>query len=515
MKGRSFNCLPEGITDNDLSRPVSKLRFLSALVGIGCFLAWQDVSLSFLYPLSAGWVFSPLLFSDLAGVLLLILSIVSFCQDQARLLSLAVVRVIATLGVVLATAVGCLLFYGIRGVSEGNEGIILIVASVIGLSLAVITYLWATVLMEYTERNALLVVFAALALGSGLQLIILHLPPTFVLSAYILVGAVTLLCCLVSLKYAAYASSPLLFRPSQNSEFLKLMGGVVLYSAAMGITAGSTAASATNAVLYEINSQTALISLMLSLVLLTILVTLRRRLNLLTALRVFTPGLVTIVLLNIIIESLAGVWLSFTFFAALVLRLLVLLVVVVLARRSFLSLPVLFPIIWSLLSLGHGAGVLFGQNVAEAGIIPDINIFYAVVALVAILIVCSSTLLSASRFVLDLGSAPKALPELPDGDNAETGGERGRDSRGSDGGYVTSDSDFIARCEAVAQKYRLSTREFEVLSLLARGHTRLNVAKRLFISENTVRSHVKSIYGKLHIHSKQQLIDCVERRRPR
>ncbi|PNV64334.1 LuxR family transcriptional regulator, partial [Rubneribacter badeniensis] len=68
-----------------------------------------------------------------------------------------------------------------------------------------------------------------------------------------------------------------------------------------------------------------------------------------------------------------------------------------------------------------------------------------------------------------------------------------------------------SRCERLARIHGLSDREFDVLELLAKGHTRVSVAKRLYVSENTVRVHVKNIYAKLGIHSKQQLIDLVDR----
>ncbi len=48
------------------------------------------------------------------------------------------------------------------------------------------------------------------------------------------------------------------------------------------------------------------------------------------------------------------------------------------------------------------------------------------------------------------------------------------------------------------------------MMLLVHGHTRAAIAKKLFISENTARAHAKSIYSKLGVHSKQQLIDYVE-----
>ena len=44
---------------------------------------------------------------------------------------------------------------------------------------------------------------------------------------------------------------------------------------------------------------------------------------------------------------------------------------------------------------------------------------------------------------------------------------------------------------------RLSPREREVLNELARGATYADIAAKLFVSENTVKTHVSSLYGKL------------------
>lgn len=55
----------------------------------------------------------------------------------------------------------------------------------------------------------------------------------------------------------------------------------------------------------------------------------------------------------------------------------------------------------------------------------------------------------------------------------------------------------------------LSQREREVAALIVRGNSVAGIAKKLFISENTVRGHAKNIYRKLDVHSKQQLIDLM------
>lgn len=49
----------------------------------------------------------------------------------------------------------------------------------------------------------------------------------------------------------------------------------------------------------------------------------------------------------------------------------------------------------------------------------------------------------------------------------------------------------------------LSRRELQVLHLLAEGLTNLEIAQRLYISLPTVKSHARSIYGKLGVHSRQ------------
>ena len=52
----------------------------------------------------------------------------------------------------------------------------------------------------------------------------------------------------------------------------------------------------------------------------------------------------------------------------------------------------------------------------------------------------------------------------------------------------------------------LTGREVEVLQLVAQGMTSREIGEKLFISENTVKNHVRNILGKLHLNRKQELI---------
>ncbi|GMA18549.1 response regulator transcription factor [Arsenicicoccus piscis] len=53
---------------------------------------------------------------------------------------------------------------------------------------------------------------------------------------------------------------------------------------------------------------------------------------------------------------------------------------------------------------------------------------------------------------------------------------------------------------------KLTDRELEVLKLVARGMANRDIAKELFISENTVKNHVRNILEKLQLHSRMEAV---------
>ena len=64
-------------------------------------------------------------------------------------------------------------------------------------------------------------------------------------------------------------------------------------------------------------------------------------------------------------------------------------------------------------------------------------------------------------------------------------------------------------CAILGIDFGLSAREVDVLELLVLGKDAKAIADELFISFNTVRSHIRRIYGKLDVHSRQELLDKV------
>ncbi|MGF7238292.1 MAG: response regulator [Frankia sp.] len=53
---------------------------------------------------------------------------------------------------------------------------------------------------------------------------------------------------------------------------------------------------------------------------------------------------------------------------------------------------------------------------------------------------------------------------------------------------------------------RITARELEVLRLVAEGRANRDIARRLFISENTVKNHVRNILDKLQLHSRMEAV---------
>ncbi|MEL7162824.1 MAG: LuxR C-terminal-related transcriptional regulator, partial [Bacteroidota bacterium] len=103
-------------------------------------------------------------------------------------------------------------------------------------------------------------------------------------------------------------------------------------------------------------------------------------------------------------------------------------------------------------------------------------------------------------------------------------------------GYVVkpfNDKDLLSAIELALHKYAterpvgmpgsevingrlteaLSAREYEVLSLLHAGLSYREVGERLYIGLNTVKTHQKTLFAKLGVSSRHQLVRWVDRRK--
>lgn len=74
----------------------------------------------------------------------------------------------------------------------------------------------------------------------------------------------------------------------------------------------------------------------------------------------------------------------------------------------------------------------------------------------------------------------------------------------ADDGGVTAD--LAAVTTEGLRSEKLTARELEVLTLVARGYTYPELSKLLNVALSTIQTHVKNIYGKLAVHNKAEAV---------
>lgn len=94
--------------------------------------------------------------------------------------------------------------------------------------------------------------------------------------------------------------------------------------------------------------------------------------------------------------------------------------------------------------------------------------------------------------------------------SAEVGDASAAASEQVDAPGFAQEGSIERACDRLAAEYGLSGREREILGYLARGRSQPYIREELVLSKNTVATHVKHIYQKLDVHSRQELLDLFE-----
>ena len=497
-------------------------------IGFGFFLAWRQNLINFLYPMSAGLVFSPLVCMSFACCLVLVLALVAFRSNQATFSSRFLVSMPAVL---IVTATLCAYL-----VAKGFGGAVLAYAAalVIGVASALGLFSWVEMLAVVDVGTRIVTAVFALLIKALLGLVCTAVGG-FIGPLPITILALVVLVVLVvhEARNAHREIKPLIMRPTSSSHFKLLLGALVVYAFIFGVTAGNTAVVAQIPVMLDFNTGVDECSLVISAILLAVLLPCKSGVRLSTVGRVLTPMLATLFLLHILLGgSVGGLLPKLTEAFWDIVQVFVLLLIDV-AQSGVASLSFVFPVGWGVVSFGYACGTLAGQATGLS-FGDDFAAVQAITATMTILAVVASSVLAAAQYPSPAnGTVQPFVPvELQDGGfegssqhgdtapdilatyaTAGAAGQAGTIQATPAGALTVAPVDPIAQaCAVIAKKYALSEREGEVLDLLARGNTRMSIAEKLIISENTVRVHVKNIYAKLHIHSKQQLIDMVDRR---
>jgi DNA-binding CsgD family transcriptional regulator len=66
-------------------------------------------------------------------------------------------------------------------------------------------------------------------------------------------------------------------------------------------------------------------------------------------------------------------------------------------------------------------------------------------------------------------------------------------------------------CRALSEHFGLTSREEEIVEMIAYGDTRSRIAEKLTVSRNTVNTHAKHGYAKLGISSRAELLESIEK----
>ena len=69
--------------------------------------------------------------------------------------------------------------------------------------------------------------------------------------------------------------------------------------------------------------------------------------------------------------------------------------------------------------------------------------------------------------------------------------------------------ELLERMDALAREKGLTPREQEILSLLAQGYTAPAIEGELFMSHNTLKTHLRHIYGKLEVHTRAEALEML------
>ena len=154
-------------------------------------------------------------------------------------------------------------------------------------------------------------------------------------------------------------------------------------------------------------------------------------------------------------------------------------------------------------AIGLVVGLLTGWLAFSSDVFGDVTLQAWVVVVVMFFILVSTTLSTKSYYPgEDAPSAPAGAVRVgvmgqavPDREQAPA---------------IDEKQCFQQRCDAVAGHFGLTSRQTEVLHLLAKGRNAAYIQKQLVISQHTAKAHIYSIYKKTGTHSQQDLMDLVE-----
>lgn len=390
---------------------------------------------------------------------------------------------------------------------QGTDGLAVGAGLLLGGASALFFLLWELFYVTEGQQRALICIPLSAAMSVALYLAISLLPP--VAMAFVTVTVLPFLA-LASLQKSLAEIEMDAVPPLTRAGLHRAIGDLWRPSLCVGIlgfsqklvgSVGSSGAGSSLAVLLGF-AAAALLVVALELFL-------SKGFDILHIYQLLFPALTIVFLLpSLFGQQYAPLLDAFLMFGFEVLNLLLIITCAVYTVRNGLPPAPLYalciaPVLFAM-TLGSWAGALLGPAASS-----DFNHWASVI--LSCIVLLSVVLVLATR---GKGKAPASMTdaELLNRAPKAPGKEGGRAPLSDtactpDAAVGAMPDDRDAAVGAYLREHGLSPREIEVAELLAKGHTVSAIAGKLFISENTTRGHTKSIYKKLGVHSRQELVD--------
>lgn len=163
-----------------------------------------------------------------------------------------------------------------------------------------------------------------------------------------------------------------------------------------------------------------------------------------------------------------------------------------LSKKSGVSAIVIFAVLNGVLYAATGLGTVAGSL-----LLANNDFGFSTLAAIALVLVYVIAMATTAM------NRPKERMAAKRGDRSENGAPK-------DGGAYDNIDLSELQSQTLAKRASFSKRETEVLVFLSKGRDVPFIAEALYLSKNTIRTHIKNIYRKTGTHDRQELLNLVE-----
>lgn len=464
------------------SREALSIPTLTVLVsGLGLYLGWQTVGISpTLFPqpnAGTAQVLEVSNYLQTALFLALLIALALFARKHGSLLSHKPLVIAAI--VLPSAATACTYAFG----WVLDEPLGAMTGTVLEASKAALFLLWTECLCRVRFRDTLLCVSLSYAVVFALCLLVAGLQPTAALithSALPLLSGAALLALRSDRTFFDLKSTPVHGAKSLPRLPVRLFVGVGLFGAVILFT--NTLSETKSDAAAELN--TLLAGLTVSIAIAVLATRRSEKLDFTFLYRMLTPLIIASVIPVLALESghqeyeAFAIGVGWAFF-----RIFTWTLWCSIAQRSPVPAACVFAAGQLTLTACSTAAQLVSDALLPAGSMPFPIMISIIIALAVI----------TSAFVMSESDIRRVF-------------EKRKGSKKK----LTDREESLAQCtQHAAKEYGLSKREEEIAALVIRDKNNAVIEELLCITESTLRTHLRNIYGKTSVHSRQELVDLL------